>query len=147
MRAIDDWLIEHGNRVASELDRRADQICLSVSVQLERTYPGLCLDGDRADAVQFQKQMFEASPRRMHRLLQTALRLRAVEIIQRECKWMLDLAPQYGVTSHHMYAMARWYFEAARTLATIDSADRRALDMIEQLFLQTFDYKSLATRS
>jgi hypothetical protein len=46
-----------------------------------------------------------------------------------------------------MYAMARWYFEAARTLATIDSADRRALDMIEQLFLQTFDYKGLATRS
>ena len=73
MRAIDDWLIEHGNRVASELDRRADQICRAVSAQLERTYPGLCLDLDRADAVQFQKQMFEASPRRMHRLLQTAL--------------------------------------------------------------------------
>lgn len=147
MRAIDDWLIEHGNRVAAELDRRAEQLCRMVSAQLERTYPNLCLDADRADAANFQKHMFEESPRRLHRLLQTALRLRAVEIIPRECQWMLDLAPQYGIANQHMYAMTRWYFEAARTLATIDSADRRALDMIEQLFLTTFEYKAVPPRA
>lgn len=146
MRAIDDWLIESGNRVAAELERRSDQICKTVSVQLERTYPQLCLDSSRADAAQFQVQVYQESPRRMHRVLQTALRLRAVEIIERECKWMMSMAPKYGVTSHHMYAMARWYFEAARTLATIDSADRRALDRIEQLFLSAFEYKATPTR-
>lgn len=146
MRAIDDWLIEHGNRVAVELDRRADHICKTVGTQLERAYPGLCHDPNRPDAAQFQHQVFFESPRRMHRLLQTALRLRAVEIIERECKWLLVVAPKYGVTSQHMYAMARWYFEAARTLATIDSADRRALDMIEQLFLTAFEYKTAGVR-
>lgn len=146
MRALEDWLINSGNRVATELDRRSDVICKMVSQQLERNFMQMGYNPERIDAVQFQQKMFAESPRRMHRLVQTALRLRAVEIIERECKWVLTALPVHGIEQHQMHAMVRWYFEAARTFATIDSADRRSLDILEQVFLQALDYKSTAAR-
>ena len=96
--------------------------------------------------MQFQQKMFAESPRRMHRLVQTALRLRAVEIVERECKWLLTALPVHGIERHQMHAMVRWYFEASRTFATIDSADRRSLDILEQVFLHALDYKPTTAR-
>jgi hypothetical protein len=146
MRALEDWLINSGNRVATELDRRADIICKNVSQQLERNFVQMGYNPERIDAVEFQQKMFVESPRRMHRLVQTALRLRAVEIIERECKWLLTALPIHGIERHQMYAMVRWYFESARTFAIIDSADRRSLDILEQVFLHALEYKPIAAR-
>lgn len=141
MRALEGWLNSSGNRVAAELEERGEQICKLVSEQMMRSFASVCDAPDRVDNEAMKKNAFVDSPKRVHRLTQTALRLRAVEIIERECRWSLDVLPRYGVTRQHMHAMVHWYFEAARTLTNIDSADRRSLDIIEQLYMTGLEYK------
>lgn len=142
MRALEGWLNSSGNRVAAELEERGDQICKMVSDQMSRSFQSVCDAPDRVDNETMQRMAFIESPKRVHRLTQTALRLRAVEIIERECRWSLDVLPRYGVTRQHMHAMVHWYFEAARTLTNIDSADRRSLEIIEQLYMSGLEYKA-----
>jgi hypothetical protein len=139
MRAIEGWLNSSGNRVAAELEDRGEQICKLVTDQLVRTYTNLCRDPERIDNQEMQRHAYVESPRRIHRLVQVVLRLRTVEVIERECAWSLTVLPRYGVTRQHMQAMVHWYFEAARTLTNIDSADRRSLDMIEHIFINALE--------
>ncbi|MFM2309589.1 MAG: hypothetical protein RLY87_1711 [Chloroflexota bacterium] len=135
MRALEGWLNSSGNRVAAELEERGEQICKLVTEQLKTTYKSICVDPTNPANEDMVLQAYTESPRRMHRIVQVALRLRAVEVIERECIWTLQTLPRYGVVRQNMHAMVRWYFEAARTLSNIDSADRRSLDIIEGLFL------------
>ena len=135
MRALEGWLNSSGNRVAAELDERGEQICKLVTEQLRASYKTICVDPQNSENDEMRMNAYTESPRRMHRIVQVALRLRAVEVIERECIWTLQLLPRYGVVRQNMHAMVRWYFEAARTLSNIDSADRRSLDIIEGLFL------------
>lgn len=136
MRALEGWLNSSGNRVAAELEERGEQICKLVTEQLMTSYKAICVDPGNPESDEMRRLAYIESPKRMHRVVQVALRLRAVEVIERECAWTLQLLPRYGVVRQHMHAMVRWYFEAARTLTNIDSADRRSLDILEGVFLQ-----------
>lgn len=135
MRALEGWLNSSGNRVAAELEERGEQICKLVTEQLKTSYRSICIDPQDPESDEMRLRAYTESPRRMHRIVQVALRLGAVEVIERECMWTLQMLPRYGVVRQNMQAMVRWYFEAARTLSNIDSADRRSLDIIEGLFL------------
>ncbi len=144
MSALEGWLNSNGNRVAAELEERGEQVCKLVTDQLSRTYTNLCHDPERLDNHEIQRMAYIESPRRVHRLVQVALRLRAVEVIERECAWSIAILPRYGVTRQHLHATVHWYFEAARTLTNIDSADRRALDIIEQIFVSSFEVRHVS---
>jgi hypothetical protein len=139
MLAFEPWLASRGPVVAATIEERRQPICEAVSDHLAAQFESLCFDPDRPDAETFQRRMFRETPIRLHRLLQVALRLRSLSVIEREYRWTWGILPRFGVTARHMHALVRSYFSAARSLSTILAADRPYFDQLETNLLVIID--------
>jgi hypothetical protein len=139
MPAFDAWLATRGPAIATALDAHHDLVCETIAARFADQFAGLCYDASRPDAESFQRQTFRETPRRFHRLVQVALRLQSLAVIEREYRWSWGILPRFGVTSRHMHALVRWYFEAVRALASVLPADRPFLDQFETQILVMID--------
>ncbi|MBK9709896.1 MAG: hypothetical protein IPO81_00960 [Kouleothrix sp.] len=139
MQVFETWLEAGGPRVAAILDAHREVICDTVAMRMSTAFPSLCLDPARFDAIAFQQEMFQNTPRRFHRLMQVVLRLQAMVVIEREYRWGWTIIPRYGVARHHVISHARWYFDAARSVAPFRSSDVPYLDDLEGRVLHTID--------
>jgi hypothetical protein len=137
MLTFDSWLDSRGPVLALALEDRRERICDFVSSHFAEQFSTLMLDTNRPDAASFQQNAFYESPRRFHRLLQVALRLQAIMVIEREYRWSWGILPRFGVTQRHMVALVRLYFEAARKFISLDGVDRSYVDELEETVLQT----------
>lgn len=124
MAGLEHWLIQRGPTIARALDDRREPICAVVSSRLAMTFPTLCFDPARPDALAFQQRTFHETPRRFHRLIQVVLVLQTLEVITREYRWGWQVVSRYGVQQEHMLAQVRWYFEAAQSHITLSPTDR-----------------------
>lgn len=136
MQGLTEWLGRRGSALAAALDHQREPICELVSIRLAKTYPSLCYDATRIDAESFQKLTFHEAPRRFHRVLQTLLRLAAIELIEREYRWGWGILPRYGVTAEHMLNQVRWYFASARSFVDLDAEDQEQFEALERAILQ-----------
>jgi hypothetical protein len=145
MTTFETWLETNGSRLAMALDVRRDIICESVSNRMVTTYPMLCYNPERVDAQSFQQQTFRKSPQRFHNVLLAALRFRAMSVIEREYAWTWSILPRFGVTSQHLIAQVRWYFEAARIHVPSLNGDTPYLRQLEVQILHAIDQITQST--
>lgn len=131
MVPLDEWLAIRGEQYAAVLEERRDQVCRAVTERLAATFPSLCYDPLRPDALAFQQLAYDRTPRRFHRLIQVVLRLQSVVVIEREYRWGWPILQRHNVGQMHLLAHVRWYFEAARRFAPPERADRRPLALLE----------------
>jgi hypothetical protein len=131
MQSLEAWLAERGPQVAAALEQKRESICEIVAARLETTYPRLCYDPGRSDALAFQQQTFRETPRRFHRLMQVLLQFHAPEVIERGYRWGWALLQRYGVERSHLLTQVRSYFEAAHANAALDAIDRAYLRDLE----------------
>jgi hypothetical protein len=103
----------------------------------------LCYDPKRFDGRSFQQQAFRKSPVRLHNLLQAALRLRNIEMIEREYRWLWTIAARYGIARQHLLAQVHWYFDTARAVIHFDDADRSALEAIESAVIHHVNHATM----
>jgi hypothetical protein len=97
------------------------------------------LDLPRPDAPAFQRLAFEETPRRLHRLLQVALRFQTIAVIEREYRWSWGILPRYGITLRHLLIMVHAYFEAARAALALDQLDRHYFELFERSVLEAIE--------
>ena len=133
---FENWLRARGPELADQLARERNAICRAVSVRLGRTFPELCDDPTRPDRESFRRTALERSPERLHTLLQTALRLQSLSVIEQEYRWLWGVLPRYGITATHMLAMAGWYFSMARERLALDPGDLAGLNELKRAVLR-----------
>ena len=136
MLTLEKWLAHRGAGMAAALDNRRETICGTVSARLATSFPKLCYDESRADALAFQQHAYHETPRRFHRLLQVLLQFQSIEVIEREYRWGWPVLQRHGVERHHLLAQVQFYFEAARAHLPIDDIDLKLLDELETAILQ-----------
>jgi hypothetical protein len=139
MYGFQSWLASRGQAVALALDERSERICDHAAARFAEQYPTLMLDLPRPDAEMFQQLAFRETPRRLHRLLQVALRFQTLAVIEREYRWSWGILPRFGITLAHMHALARTYFESARVLVMFDQTDRPYFELLEMNVLQLIE--------
>jgi hypothetical protein len=147
MRALELWLAQRGPTLASTLDSSREPICDMVSTRLANSFPLLCYDPSRTDAVPFQQNTFHETPRRFHRLLLVLLNFQALNVIEREYRWGWSLLQRYGVERYHLLAQVRFYFEAAQANVRLDGEDRAQIERLEAMILRTIERVTLAELS
>ena len=136
MSTLEQWLAQRGSGMALALDNYREPICGTVSTRLATSYPTLCYDSSRADALAFQQHTYHETPRRFHRLLQVLLHFQSIEVIEREYRWGWPVLQRHGVKSHHLLAQVQFYFEAAHSHLIFEDLDRTQLDELETAILQ-----------
>lgn len=139
MISFETWLDSRGPVVALALEDRRERICEFVSSHFAEQFSKLMFDQSRPDAESFQQNAFYETPRRFHRLLQVALRLQVITVIEREYRWSWSILPRFGVNQRHMAALVQLYFEAVRSFASIDGPDRAYIDELEAVVLQNIE--------
>lgn len=136
MGKLEEWLAQRGPTVAVALDEQHEAICAMVSSCLAATFPALCYDPARPDALAFQQHMFRETPRRFHRLMQVVLLFQTLEIIAREYRWGWPIISRYGVQRRHMRAQVSWYFEAIYVHVGLLPGDSAAMRDLAATVLQ-----------
>ncbi|MGB9752732.1 hypothetical protein [Roseiflexus castenholzii] len=139
MQSLETWLGARGSMLAQALDAQRDIICEHVARKLATNYPDLCPNLPAEDPELSQQIMFQQTPQRFHTMLLAALRFRTLAIVEREYRWLWGIVQRFGVERSHLLQQVHWYFEAARTFASLsleDLAWLRALESaIEQIVL------------
>lgn len=141
---FEKWLQARGPGLADQLARERNAICRVVSGRLERTFPELCDDPERPDRESFRRSALERSPERLHTLLQTALRLQTLSVVEQEYRWLLGVLPRYGITARHMLAMAGWYFSEARARLALDPIELAGLNELKRAVLRAIRAETAA---
>jgi len=139
MLKLEVWLAQSGPRIAEALESQRELICDSVSNQLATSFPTLCYDPTRYDAIAFQQLTYHETPRRFHRLVQVLLLLQSLEVIEREYRWGWPVVRRYGVERHHMFAQVRWYFEAAREHVALNPEDGAQMNDLATAILRIIE--------
>lgn len=139
MAPNDMWLQSNGATLAAALEGQRDAICVALTARIASSFPMLCYDHSRFDGRTFQQQMLRRTPQRLHALMQSALRLQNLDIIEREYRWAWPLVQRYGVTRQHLIAQVYWYFEVSRSLTRLEDADRFALNELEKAVVATIE--------
>jgi hypothetical protein len=139
MQRLETLLANRGTAMAVALEDRGATICETTTTRFAALFETLLLDLTRPDVTSFQRLAFEETPRRLHRLLQVALRFQTIAVIEREYRWSWGILPRYGITLRHMQSMVRSYFEAARAILVLDQLDRHFLDVFERAVLDAVE--------
>lgn len=136
MALNDMWLQTNGATLAAALEAHREAIYAALAERLATTYPLLCYDPNRFDAQAFQQLAQRRSPERLHKLIQSALRLRNLGLIKTQYEWAWPLMQRFGVAREHLLVQVSWYFAVARALTTLDDSDRQALHALETNMVQ-----------
>lgn len=139
MHGLEPWFASRGFSLAVALEEHGNSICETTTAHFAAQFETLMLDLPRPDAPAFQRLAFEETPRRLHRLLQVALRFQTITVIEREYRWSWGILPRYGITLRHMLAMVRAYFESARAALALDSLDRHHFELFERSVLEAVE--------
>ncbi|MBA3948136.1 MAG: hypothetical protein H0X37_26750 [Herpetosiphonaceae bacterium] len=137
---FDEWLQLCGVTLAHALDEQRAVICGTVSAHMAAQFPTLCYDPHLPDPLKYHHAVMIQTPLRFHALLQTALKLRMLIVIEREYRWARQVLPLHGVTLLHMLTHAELYFDVAADSVTLDqighvhlfTLKHVTLDMIER---------------
>lgn len=136
MALHDAWMRTNSRSLAAALDAQREAICAALTMRLGAAFPMLCYDPERFDGRGFQQMTMRRTPLRVHKLIQTALRLQNLSLIEREYRWAWPLVQRFGVHRQHLIAQVNWYFEVAHTLTRLEDADRAALHALEVAVIQ-----------
>ncbi len=139
MLTLDTWLATRGPGFAMVLEAQREPLCDMVAARMSSTFPTLCYDTRRPDALEFQQLTFRQTPRRFHRLIQVVLLLQTLEVIEREYRWGWPILQRYGVARQHLLSQVRWYFEVSHALTMPDPIDAPYLEMLEDKVIQIID--------
>lgn len=136
MQSLETWLGARGYILAQTLDRQRDVICEQVTRKLATNYPDLCPNLPAEDPELSQQMMFQQTPHRFHTMLLAALRFGTLAIIEREYRWLWGIVQRFGVERSHLLQQVQWYFEAAKSCASLSLEDRAWLSVLESAIEQ-----------
>ena len=135
--ALDEtWLQTNSDSLAAALDGQREAICATLTTRLLATFPRLCYDPKRVDGRAFQRMTMRQTPQRLHLLIQSALRLRNLGMIERQYRWGWPMVQRFGGHRQHLITHIYWYFEVARATLKLENSDRAALSALETEIVQ-----------
>lgn len=136
MSSLHERLATDGPALAMMLKQQHHVISADVATRTLAAFPRLCYDSARPDAAAHQEHSLSRTPERIYQMLQIVLQFGTLGIVDREYRWMWQVAAQHGVQQEHVLSVLRWYFDAAREHLNLDASKRKLLDSLDASIIQ-----------
>lgn len=139
MQTLEKWLKARGPTLGQLLNNEQETIHSMVASQLSASFPALCYDPTRFDALSFQQLAYHKTPHRFQGILQTVFRFSTLRALERSYQWSWGVLPRYGVTKAHYITQARFSFDAIRDAVYLNQEDRTGINALEHEILHIIE--------